>query len=96
MGKFRNILASFGYKPRISDGDFKRSRQSLHGKGISSKKLDKIETIFRGDMDEPGDQKGIDRKELAKGIEWMKENKSQHGLSDEQISTVEEEFKGRI
>ena len=56
--------------------------------------LDYLSMIFRADLDEPeSEQQGIDEKELERGIEWMRENKSVHRISDSKIDIFEEEAK---
>lgn len=56
-------------KPKVTEVEFKKIRASLYNKGFSSEQLDKIESIFRGDMYEDYDSdKGVDVKELDRAI----------------------------
>lgn len=58
--------------------------------------MKEVEQLFQGDLHESGSEIGIDRKELAKGIEWMKENPSAHGIPADKIDVVEQELRGRV
>ena len=84
------------YKPRISREEFKRFRQSLVVHNFSERERDRIEEIFRGDLDESGDFSGIDAGELERGIKYLREHKSSHNFSDEQIDLVEKELRERL
>ena len=43
-------------------------------------------------MKEDGAQRGIDRNELKKGIDWMKKNLSSHRIPRKKIDILEEEL----
>ena len=81
-------------KPKITETEFKKIRAHLYNTGFSSEQLDKIESIFRGDLYEDKDSdKGIDEKELERAITWMRENMHVHNISEEKINILEEEMK---
>ena len=81
------------FKPRISKLEFQKLRSALVGHNFSKFERDKVEEIFRGDMEEIGDNAGIDANELTRGLAWMRANKSKHGLSDDKIELLEGEMK---
>ncbi len=89
-------MGLFDYKPHVSRRSFKQVRINLRKKGFSKKEIDKIEQIFRGDIEESGAQIGIDRSELEKGINWMKRNPTSHGISKRKINILEQELKRKI
>ncbi len=80
-------------RPRISKLEFQKVRSGLVFHDFSKFQRDKVEEIFRGDLEEEGDWSGIDEHELEKGISWMRANKSKHGFSDNQIDLVEAEMR---
>ncbi len=90
MGIFGN------YKSHISKEQFRIARLNLKKRGLSRLEIDKVEQIFRGDMEESGDQIGIDLKELERGIDWMRKNTASHKISQKAIDIIEEELKKRI
>ena len=55
-------------KPHVSKDEFKKVKSQLHSEGVSEHDLDKLEARFMGDLHEDGGSKGIDRKELEKGM----------------------------
>jgi hypothetical protein len=89
-------MGLFDYKPHISKRDFKQIKIKLRKKGFSKREIDKVEQIFRGDIEESGPQIGIDRGELEKGINWMRRNKASHGIPERKINILEEELKRKI
>ncbi|MDD4804198.1 MAG: hypothetical protein PHN69_03410 [Candidatus Pacebacteria bacterium] len=81
-------------KPRITETEFKKVRSRLYSKGFTTEQLDKIESIFRGDMYEDKDSdKGIDEKELERALTWMRDNTSTHNISEQKITVLEEEMR---
>ncbi|MFA6797169.1 MAG: hypothetical protein WCR40_00435 [Candidatus Paceibacterota bacterium] len=81
-------------KPRITETEFKKVRSRLYSKGFTTEQLDKIESIFRGDMYEDKDSdKGIDEKELDRALAWMRDNTSTHNISEQKITVLEEEMR---
>jgi hypothetical protein len=76
------------YKKRVSKREMRKVKSYS---GLSKLDRKNIDKIFRGDMDETTSrQKGIDEKELKRGIEWMRKNMSKHSLSEEDIKKFEE------
>jgi hypothetical protein len=92
MGLFFNDT-----KPRVTKEEFKKVRSILYTLGFTTKELDKVEEIFRGDMDEDREMdKGIDEAELKKGIEWMRAHIKEHFISERKIDLLEKEMMERI
>lgn len=86
-----------GSKPNVSGRDFVKVRNHLRANGFSRHDADRVEEIFRGDMEEgSGSQSGIDRPEIDRGVKWLRENKEKHHLSDEQIGIVEETLRKHL
>lgn len=80
-------------RPRISKLEFQKIRSGLVFYNFSKFQRDKVEEIFRGDLEEDGNWSGVDERELERGIAWMHANKSKHGFSDEQIELIEAEMR---
>jgi hypothetical protein len=76
----------------VSGKEFAKIVENLHGKGWSMGQTDKVKMIFRGDMDTHENVKGIGEKESAETLDWMREHKHEHGLSDHQIGQLHEEI----
>lgn len=86
-----------GSKPKVTKREFRETRGSLRGAGFTSEQIRKVENIFHGSMDESSTQeKGIDSKEIEKGIEYIKKNKSSLGFSDNRIKKLEEQLRRRL
>lgn len=89
MGLF-TILFGGSSKPRITEKEFKKVRSALQGEGFSSVDRNKIEALFSGDMYESGaNARGIDAKELAEKLKWLRAHKSKHGFSNDEIDKIE-------
>ena len=86
----------YNNKPRITVKDFKELRQVLASHNFTPHQRDRVTQIFLGDMEESGEQQGIDARELADRIKWMRSHKSQHGFSDGQIDLIERELEQRL
>jgi|AntAceMinimDraft_17_1070374.scaffolds.fasta_scaffold04753_5 Ca2+-binding EF-hand superfamily protein len=85
-------MSLFGYEPNISEKEFMQVRADLRQKRFTPREIKEVEKIFRGDMKEDGAQRGIDRNELKKGIDWMKKNLSSHRIPRKKIDILEEEL----
>lgn len=81
-------------KPRITKLEWEKIRSNLHGNhNFSTEQLNKIEEIFRGDIDETKEKdKGIDTEELVRGIQYMREHIDVHHIPIEKINTLEMEM----
>ena len=73
----------------ISHDDFQKVRQSMMAEGFSENQRNKVEEIFRGDLDESGSNRGISPPELQEGFKWMRSHTSEHGFSEHQMSKIE-------
>ncbi|MEW5907696.1 MAG: hypothetical protein AB1643_00725 [Patescibacteria group bacterium] len=83
-------------KPKVSSKEFKEVESFLSVKGLSKLQRNKVKEIFRGDLDESSGFGGIDAEEVKKGIEWMRKNKSVHGISKEKIDKIEEALRKKL
>ncbi|MFC1751589.1 hypothetical protein ACFLY5_00385 [Patescibacteria group bacterium] len=83
-------------KPNVSKNEFRKVRSALASKGYSKTERNDLEAVFRGDLAETGFQSGITSDELKKGVKWLKENKSKHSLSDNEIAEAERLLKERL
>jgi hypothetical protein len=78
-------------KPKVSKDEFKKVRWYLFGKGWNSNELDLVTSFFSGSMDESGDfEKGLDKNEIAQGLETLKENERIYHLSNKKLLELEE------
>ena len=83
--------------PKISKKEFKQSATSLRTQGLSSSDITNMKKIFRGDLDEgTALTRGIDKSELERGVQWMRENMSKHTLSKNQIDKMEESLRKKL
>ena len=77
----------------VSQREFKRIRSNLRRAGLSRDRVSEVDKIFHGDLsDSDGGYRGIDKREIERGIKWMRDNKGSHNLSDTHIDTIEEEL----
>lgn len=78
-------------KPRITSEEWKKVRSNLYGlHHFTTKEIETIEGIFRGDMNEEKYlEKGIDTEELIKGIQYMRQHVNIHHISLEKINALE-------
>ena len=84
-------------KKRISKNEWDEIQNRLYSRGFSKRERDEAEKIFHGSLDESQEtERGIDAEELVKALEYMRKNKSAHGLSDEKINILEEELKNKL
>lgn len=83
-------------KPHVSGKEFGKMIESLHSKGFDQHQVDKVKTMFHGDMYEAKSEAGIDRVEADRAFQWMHENKHVHGFSDHQMATLQEEVTRRM
>jgi hypothetical protein len=91
MGIVSDLLFGQQPKPRVTLEEWKKVRDNLYGlHHFTSKELETIEGIFRGDMYEtrPIDN-GIDTEELIRGIQYMRQHMNIHHISLEKINALE-------
>lgn len=78
----------------VSSEEFRKALIRLDNDGFSDSEIDDITMIFRGDMEMSDDfARGIDMKELERGISWMRKNKSKHSLEEKKITKLEQILK---
>jgi hypothetical protein len=77
---------------KISKKELQEAMNALSARGVSRFNREKVKATFRGDVDESGLQAGIDRKELAKGLDYLKKS----GMSKETIAKVDEALKKKM
>ncbi|MFA5652376.1 MAG: hypothetical protein WC933_03345 [Candidatus Paceibacterota bacterium] len=95
MGILDDLLfSSSSSKPKITKEEWKKVRSNLIGShNFTTKELEEIEEVFRGDIDEPRDiDKGIDSEELVKGIQYMRQHINLHHISLAKIDILEIEM----
>lgn len=84
-------------KPKISSVEFQKVLSSLSSSGFSREDLDNVKKIFLGDMERGSSyERGVDAKEIAERIAWLRQNMSKHTLSPHQIDTLEETLKKHL
>lgn len=83
-------------RPQVSKTEFQKVKRQLHADGVPEHVLDKFEQQFSGHLNEEGWSKGIDRKELEKGIKDLKKKAYDYGISQSQIKKTEEAMKKRL
>ena len=85
-------------KPRITGKEFDKVLDNLRSKGFQTHHIDKVRTIFRGDLDKDAgsSEAGINHSEVQSTFEWMRGHRSEHGLSDHHIDTLEKEMNEKM
>jgi hypothetical protein len=98
MGLY-NILFGGSDKPRVTEKEFKKAKSELYTEGFSKNKRAKVEDIFSPEFNMPGTDshpRGLEDAEIKARIDWMRANKSKHGLSDHEIDEVEASLRKRL
>jgi len=85
-------------KPRVTPLEWKKIRANLFdAHDFTTKELNEVEEIFRGDMyEEKEKDNGIDSEELIKGIQYMRDHINLHHISLEKINALEVEMMKHI
>ncbi len=85
-------------KPRVTKEEWKKVRSTLYSTHrFTTKELDIVEGIFRGDMsEEKYKDAGIDTNELVKGLQYMRQHMNVHHISIEKLNALEIEMMKRI
>ena len=86
-------------KPRVTGKEFKKVRGDLMTEGFTKKQRDRAEAIFKPDLYEtatPSHKKGLEETEIDARVKWLRENKSKHTFSDDQINEMEAALKKRL
>lgn len=85
-------------KPSVSSEEFRKYvRNGLASHNFTHKEIEFVEGFFHGDMNEDvSREKGVDAKELERGIVWLRTHPREHSLSSEQINILEIEMKKYI
>ena len=99
MGFIDDLLFPGSNKKRVTEKEFKQVRSALAGKGFSRINRDRAEAIFKPDMYEKptsSHKKGLEENEIEARLKWLRENKSKHNFSDQQINTLEETLKKKL
>ncbi|MBA4320148.1 MAG: hypothetical protein C0412_17245 [Flavobacterium sp.] len=93
MGIVSDLLFGQVPKPRVTPEEWKKVRGNLYSHHyFTTKELDKVEGIFRGDMiEQRAEDRGVDTNELVRGIQYMREHIKIHHISLEKINALEEE-----
>ena len=78
---------------KISDREFREIASKLRtDHSWSDSRIKQVESAFLGDLGEEGAQRGIDKKEAAKRLDYLREHKSKYGLEDRHLDTLHQEF----
>ncbi len=86
-------IFAFDSSRRITPSEFHdKVRAGLLAAGLSHRDVEQVEDVVRLSLDEAGSQRGLDRREVAQVVAYMHKHRSDHGLSEHQIDTVEEVF----
>ncbi len=94
MGLIGDLIGTSQIKPRVTPQEWKKVRGNLsYSHNFSTRELDEVEEIFRGDMDEKNQRDiGIDTEELVKGIQYMRQHLNVHHISLDKINALEVEM----
>ena len=67
-------------------------RDRLKDRGLSERNMDDVDAIAQQAMKEKGSSWGIDKKEAAGIIKYLREDRDNHDLTESEIDKVEEAF----
>ena len=99
MGFFDEIAFGRSSKPRVTKKEYNKAKGELRVEGLTERERAKVDEIFASDYNMPGTDshpKGLERDEVKARVDWMRKNKSVHGLSDHRIDEIEEVFTERL
>ncbi|HEY4499398.1 MAG TPA: hypothetical protein VJH94_05075 [Candidatus Paceibacterota bacterium] len=75
--------------PHVSRDEFhNKVKSDLHAKGFNHRELEQLEGYFHWSLHEEGSQKGIDKHEVERTVDWLREHRQHHSFSDEQIEHI--------
>lgn len=97
MGFLNDIFGT--PKKRVSQQEYKKVKSELFGLGFNQRERNKVDEIFKPDFYEKPTEshpRGLEMGEVEARIKWMRENKSKHKLSDNDIDILEKSLKKRI
>jgi len=90
-------MGFFGGGKKVSKGEFKKVRSDLASKGFTKRERNLVEAVFKGSLDErQASEKGIDSKELEKGVSYLRTNKTKFGLHSDKIDRIERSLKKHL
>lgn len=89
-------MGLFGYTPNISKEEFQRVMWHFRAKGWGDARINAVRMLFHGDMEESGDWRGIDAKELERAIKLLRENMARYNFTPTQINELEAELKSKL
>jgi hypothetical protein len=98
MGLY-NILFGGSSKKRVTEKEYRKAKGELYTEGMSKFHRAKVDEIFSPEFNIRGTDshpRGLEAEEIDARIKWMRENKIKHGLSDHEITEVEDSFKKRL
>ncbi|OGZ97092.1 MAG: hypothetical protein A3I44_01040 [Candidatus Sungbacteria bacterium RIFCSPLOWO2_02_FULL_51_17] len=84
---------------QVTPEEYKKVRSELSQQGMSTRKLDELDKLYRGDMDSSSrasSDRGIQPQELEDSIKWLHENKSKHLFDSRDIDMIHETMKKRL
>lgn len=78
-------------KPNISKREFADARNVLYVHGFTERELHDVDKIFFADLEGVRDSdRGIDAKEFAGAMNWLRTHLGEHTLSMHKLDTLEE------
>jgi len=85
-------------RKKITKQEFeKKVMYALQGDGFTQKQREEVKNTFRGDLYEKHhSDRGITEYELEHGLDWMKNHKHTHGLSDSKLDELETEMRKHL
>jgi hypothetical protein len=98
MGLY-NILFGGSGKKRVSEKEYRKAKGELYTEGMSKFHRAKVDEIFSPEFNERGTDahpRGLEATEIEARLKWMRENKSKHGLSDSEITKIEDALKKHL
>lgn len=91
--RYTVVMSLFGSNlpKRVTKDEWSKIRSNLYGK-LDERELGQLEMLFRGDLDEPGQESGITQAEYDAAMLWLRENPKKHDLEPADLELVEKYF----
>ena len=87
-------MGFFSSKPVVYEIEFKKALSELYSRGFGRREIAEVEKLFMGHMEsENSQERGIDAAEIAKTIQWLRDNPSKHYFKPDRVDAIEEVLK---
>lgn len=87
-------MGFFSSKPVVYEQEFKKAISELYSRGFGRMEIAEVEKLFMGHMESDNySERGIDAVEIAKTVQWLRDNPGKHYFKPPKIDAIEEVLK---